>query len=126
MSAQIPVSSVPPENLRFTMEPDFHTVYANWVQGTSTPFDISLVIGEAFPPMVPQEGDTTIQVSQKFRLIFSPLEAKMVTAILVQTLRAYERQFGTIAVPEVMETELRRNMQGDDKAEGAEVSTEGV
>lgn len=74
---------------------DFKSIYANWVQGSMTPYDISLVVGEGF-----LSEDGTFNVDQKARVIFSPLEAKMLLPVLLNTLKNFEANFGAIAVPE--------------------------
>lgn len=118
-----PVRPVPPENTRFTKDQNFRTVYANWVQATFTPFDISLVIGDYFPPAGPEEGSNILDVTQKFRVVFSPLEAKLAIGIFLQAMRNYETQFGKIVVPEVMKPEY---LSHPGRVETAEDSTEGV
>jgi hypothetical protein len=74
---------------------DFKTFYVNWVQASFTPFDISLVIGEAFAADTPD----TFEVEQKARIIFHPLEAKVVAGMLAQAIRNYEKQVGEVPVP---------------------------
>lgn len=76
---------------------DFRSIYANWVQGSFGPHDIWVIVGESFPT-----GPESVGVEQKARIIFSPLEAKMLTIILRKIVEAYEDQFGKLVIPHVI------------------------
>jgi len=108
----VPLAPVPPENMRFVKASDFRAVYANWVQGTFTPYDISLVVGEAYPSVELEEEKRVVEVNQRLRVVFSPLEAKMAMAILHQAIRGYEEQFGTIDIPGPIGEEHKNIMRG--------------
>ena len=84
---------------------DFKSIYVNWAQGTSSPYDVLLNLGEASPG---KNGET--EVEHKIRAIFSPLEAKMVALILAKTIKDYEAQFGPISVPEKVAKHMRELM----------------
>lgn len=79
----------------FVRSPDFKTVYANWIQGAYTAFDISILAGEAYAPS-PAEP---VSVELKARLVISPLEAKFLVRILRGMIASHERQYGPINIP---------------------------
>jgi hypothetical protein len=81
--------------MNFKKAPSFRTFYANWVQPTYSPFDISLTIGEAIP--IDQQ---TFEIEQSARITFSPLEAKLVALMLLNALKIYESSFGKINIPQ--------------------------
>lgn len=80
---------------------DFKSIYANWVQGSFSPHEIWVLIGESFP-----NGPQSVSVEQKARLIFSPLEAKLLSIILHKIVSAHEEQFGTLLIPRVIGDQL--------------------
>jgi len=97
---------------------DFKSIYVNWAQGTSSPYDVLLNLGEASPG---DSGGTDVE--HKVRVIFSPLEAKMVAYILAKTLQEYEAQFGTIMIPGKLALQMRalmptQNNKSKEQAEG--------
>jgi hypothetical protein len=89
------VASADAPNIEMHKAENFKTLYANWVQASFTPFDISLVVGQAMSGNAP----STFEVEQKARIIFHPLEAKVVIAMLGKAVETYEKQFGAIPVP---------------------------
>jgi hypothetical protein len=94
---------------------DFKSLYSNWVQVSASPFDISLVVGEATAP-----DQATVEVEQKVRIFFHPMEAKSIVAMLTQSLEDYEKQFGEIVTP-------RGQLQTAPEQEGIrDQNTEGV
>jgi len=98
--------------------PDFKSIYVNWAQGTASPYDVLLNLGESAP-----DGSGGIEVELKARVVFSPLEAKMVALILAKTLREHESQFGTIVIPRNVALHLQELLPP--KGEKEEKQTEG-
>ena len=96
-STTAPAAAVPlqPQIPTFTRVPDFKSFYANFVQTSVTPFDISMQIGETAG--VDHEGKFVVEL--KARISMSPLEAKIVINLLVTAIMQYEAQFGKIVVP---------------------------
>jgi hypothetical protein len=79
---------------------------------------VLLNLGEASPG---DSGGTDVE--HKVRVIFSPLEAKMVAYILAKTLQEYEVQFGTIVIPDKLALQMRalmptQNNKSKEQAEG--------
>lgn len=87
----------PAQNQEIKQSEDFKSIYANWVQGSFGPHEIWMLVGQSFPT-----GPNSAAIEQKARLIFSPLEAKLLTVILSKIVGAYEDQFGKIVVPHVV------------------------
>jgi len=81
--------------------PDFCTIYSNWVQTNFSPHEVSLLLGQSF-----QTSPETVEVELKARIIFGPLEAKLVFFILGKMIKSYESQFPEIKIPEA----ILRNM----------------
>jgi len=98
---------------------DFKSFYANWAQAASSPFDVVVNFGEASP-----DNAGGLEIEQKARIVFSPLEAKMVAYILTKTLRDHEAKFGEIAVPSQVALQLRQ-LSGSKEKEIKEI-TEGA
>lgn len=90
---QVAAPAITPK-LQMHKAADFKSLYVNWVQTSITPFDISLVVGEAVPV-----DQTTFDVEQKARINFHPIEAKVIAVMLAQALENYETQFGEVTVP---------------------------
>jgi Protein of unknown function (DUF3467) len=90
----------------FIMAPDFKTIYTNFVNAAFSPLDIFFVVGEA----VGTDPEGKPIVVQRGKVIMSPMEAKIVAAIMVHTVAQYEKQFGKIAVPKEM---MPPNVEGD-------------
>jgi hypothetical protein len=93
--------SSPKIKQEFSRAPDFRSIYANWVQATFSPHDISMMVGESF-----QTGPQIVGVEHKARIIFSPLEGKLLSVILRKIVETYETQFGEIVVPHVIGDQL--------------------
>lgn len=74
---------------------DYKTIYVNFVQSGMTPYDISLVVGENTGVF-----GNAMEIELKAKITMSPLEAKVVTEILLDTVQRYEKQFGEIKVAE--------------------------
>ncbi len=92
---------------RFVVEDGFKSIYANFVVTAFSPFDVSLVIGEA----VGGDDEGRQVVHQKVRVTMAPAEAKVVMLILANTLRIFEEQFGEVKIPESqVPAELRANV----------------
>lgn len=77
--------------------PDFCTIYSNWVQTHFSAHEISLLLGQSF-----QTTPETIDVDLKARVVFGPLEAKLVFFILGKMIKNYESQFAEIKIPELI------------------------
>jgi hypothetical protein len=77
-----------------TRSADFRSIYSNWAQCAFSPFDITLIVGEAIP--VPAGN---FEVEQKARVIFHPAEAKVIAWMLLDTVKKYEDNFGKVAIP---------------------------
>ena len=107
--------ATPKQTLKFSNSPDYRSVYANWVQCGFTPYDMSVVVGEAYPN---PEVENAFDVERKLRLILSPLEAKLVVGMLFATIRAFEEKFGTIGIPEEMAQQLKADTRPEGDAEG--------
>ena len=85
------------------LAPDFKTVYTNFVSSALSPVDLFVVFGENLGP----GPDGRMMVSQKVKVIMSPIEAKIVAATLVALIKGYEAKFGKIEVPqEVMQPKM--------------------
>ena len=84
-SAQLPV---------FIQAPDFKTIYTNFVNAGLSPLDIILMVGEAIGP----GPDGKPAILQRAKIIMTPVEAKIVCAILEDAVARYEKQFGKIVV----------------------------
>lgn len=95
MATKKSASNVP--HVKIQKSEDFQTFYINWVQMGVTPWEISLVAGQAFAA-----GADNLEAEQKARLVFSPLQGKIILAMLEQTLQSYETQFGEVKIPEGM------------------------
>jgi hypothetical protein len=100
--------------LQFHKAEDFKSFYVNWVQSSFTPFDISLVVGEFFSADEPG----TFEVMQKARIILNPVEAKIISGMLLEALKNYQLQFGSVTVPsglpghEEVENAKEQNAEG--------------
>jgi hypothetical protein len=88
----------PRPNLQIHKATDFRSLYVNWVQGTFTPFDVSLAIGQ-----IRSTGPTSFDVDHQANILFSPLEAKIALAMLGNLIRVYENRFGKVKIPKEME-----------------------
>lgn len=88
------IAKTEPVKQEFTQSPDFESIYANWMQATFSPHEFSLVVGQSF-----QTAPGVVGIEQKARIMFSPLEGKMLSVILRKILESYETQFGKIIVP---------------------------
>jgi hypothetical protein len=88
---------------------DFRTIYVNWVQIAAGPIDLSIILSEAHP-----SGPTGFEVENKTRVMITPLQSKILLAILANTLQGYEAQFGEIKIPSELATQLasQRKKQG--------------
>lgn len=95
---------------KFTKAEDFKSFYVNWIQVGSTPFDVFMVIGQAI------NADTHYEVEQNARLVFHPAEAKVVAALLQQTVQKYEAQFGEI--PDPVANAITRGSMKKEETEG--------
>jgi hypothetical protein len=95
---------------KFTKADDFKSFYVNWIQVGSTPFDVFMVIGQAI------NADTHYDVEQNARLVFHPAEAKVIAALLHQTVQKYEEQFGVI--PDPVANAVARGPVRKEKTEG--------
>jgi|ERR1700733_3520584 hypothetical protein len=91
---------------------DYKSIYVNWVQSSLTPFDISLIIGEALAI-----GPSIFDVEHKARIIFNPAEAKVVAGMLAQSVELYEKQFGPVPVAHVTTNVIIQD-QPTEKTEG--------
>ena len=100
--------------------PDFRSLYVNWVQTAVSPMDISMVVGEASPI-----GSGSFEVEQKARLMLSPLEAKIIVAMLLTAVKGYETQYGEIRVPESLAAQMGQALGGASKGSGGRQQTEG-
>ena len=96
---------------QITKDPNFQSYYTNFVQAGFTPFDISLLIGEAAGI---DPATNKFMAELKAKITMSPTEAKVVLKIMLDTINAYEAQFGKIVIPSVVETTT-----GDIKPEGS-------
>jgi hypothetical protein len=108
----------PTPKQEITKSADFKSYFANWVSATFSVHEVSMVIGESF-----QTGPETVEVSQKARVIFSPVEGKLLMVILRKIVDAYEVQFGRINIPHQIGDPLLEQMPElkefmDSKTEG--------
>lgn len=87
----------PAQKQEIKQSEDFKSIYANWIQGSFGPHDVWVIVGQSFP-----SGPQSVSVEQKARIIFSPLEAKLLSIILRKIMDAYEEQFGKISIPHVI------------------------
>jgi Protein of unknown function (DUF3467) len=78
--------------------PDFKSIYANWAQTSFSPYEITLLVGEATQSATPN----LVEIEQRARITFSPLEAKLVMAFLQNVLTKYEGQYGRVAIPDIV------------------------
>jgi hypothetical protein len=78
----------------FVEDPEFVTIYTNWVQSVYSPFDVALFLGEATGPT--EGGRATIK--RKAKIIMAVAEAKIVATILAGTVAKYEAQYGKIVL----------------------------
>jgi hypothetical protein len=79
---------------RWIRSPDFKTIYTNFVQSGYTAFDISLVLAET----AGVDEMNAFVIESKARVVMSPVEAKVVLAILSNTINKFEEQFGPINI----------------------------
>lgn len=98
---------------------DFKTIYVNFAQTAASAMDISLGVGEAGPTQ-----DGVVEVEMRARLVMAPLQAKIMIGMLFQVIQQYEKQFGKIAVPPVVASQLIAPMPGASDMDKEE-STEG-
>ncbi len=95
---------VPPKQ-EFSQSADFQSIYANWIQATFSPHELSMIVGQSF-----QTSPGVVGVQQKARIMFSPLEGKLLSVILRKIVENYEEQFGKIVVPHVIGDQLVEQM----------------
>jgi len=76
---------------------DFRSIYSNNAAFQVGIFDYSIFFGEVVA--VDQSGES-MTVEQRVKVTMAPLHAKIFVYSAVQQLRAYEKQFGEIKVPE--------------------------
>jgi hypothetical protein len=81
--------------------PDFRSFYVNWLQGSFSPYDISLAIGQGRTT-----GPTSFEVEHQANILFSPLEAKVAVAMLGNLIRIFESNFGEVKIPKTMEAQF--------------------
>jgi hypothetical protein len=85
---------VKPPQFETVRADDFQTIYFNHAQGSISAFDLALTLSQA------SAGGDRVILEQKAKVIFSPLEAKVLQKILANLLLQYERQFGAVNVPD--------------------------
>ena len=95
---------------QITKDPNFQSYYTNFVQAGFTPFDISLLIGEAAGI---DPATNKFMAELKAKITMSPTEAKVVLNIMLNTIRAYEAQFGKIVVPSAVGTTIKETAKED-------------
>jgi hypothetical protein len=98
-----------PPSINFTKTSDFKTLYVNYVQTFFTPFDMTLLVGQAV-----SVDPKAAEVEHKARIVMHPAEAKILSALLSQSVEQYEKQYGDIPIDKVRHTLLKR----DEQAEG--------
>jgi len=90
-----PIPTPPPPSIHKSAE--YSSMYINWVQPSFTPFDISLLVGQAGnreKVVLTDQGAVEIEI--KARLAFHPAEAKIIAHLLLQTIENYEKQIGDL------------------------------
>lgn len=79
---------------------DFRQIYANWIQTAYTPFDISLLVGQATPvATLTATTNSDFDVLQTARVTMTPSEAKLVSVMLFKAVHDWEEMFGKIVIP---------------------------
>lgn len=73
---------------------DFKTIYTNFVNANYSPFDIVLMLGELMGPA----PDGKQVVLQRAKVVMSPVEAKIVAAILNGAVSKFEKRFGRLVI----------------------------
>jgi hypothetical protein len=87
------LSPADPATLDIRKAEDFKTYYCNFAQLTFTAMDISVTVAEAA-----NEGGR-VGVTQRARIFFAPVQAKIMREMLDATIKQYEKKYGNIDVP---------------------------
>jgi len=80
---------------------DFRTLYVNWMQGSFSPFDITLAVGQTRPT-----GPSSFEIEHQANILFNPLEAKVAVVMLANLIRVFESNFGEVKIPRGMESQF--------------------
>jgi hypothetical protein len=75
---------------------DYWSTYCNHVRMAASATEFRMFVGEHYP-----DPKGNVRIVENFSIAFSPVEAKAILAILLQTIQKYEQVFGRI--PEVQE-----------------------
>jgi hypothetical protein len=86
---------------RLHKAPDFKSLYVNWMQGSLSPFELTLAVGQARPT-----SPTSFDVEHQANILMTPLEGKVAVAMLTNLILAFERQFGEVKIPKALEAQF--------------------
>jgi hypothetical protein len=95
----------PAPKQEFKKSADFVTIYANWISVTFTPHDFSLTLGQTN-----QVNSELVEIEHRGRVLFSPLEGKLLSVILRKIVDSYETQYGKLVIPHVIGDQLVEQM----------------
>lgn len=107
----------PERVVTFRESSDFKSIYANWIQTSFGPFDISMVFGDV------QVSEATFEIEKRIRVQLHPAEIKILLAMLAGVIQNYENHFGKIILPANVSDEYGAKESEED---AAEKTTEGV
>ncbi len=89
--------------------PDLRSIYVNWIQLAGGATDFMMTVGEARPL---QQGGA--EVEQRARLFFTPVQAKVIVAMLGNAIREYEKKFGPINMPALLAEQINAHLGGEE------------
>lgn len=81
----------------FVRSADFRAHYANFVRVNFNAFDVSMLFGQA---AVAPERQDQVAIEMTTRVTFDVIEAKLIIQMLTNTVTAYEKKYGIVAIPD--------------------------
>jgi hypothetical protein len=85
----------PQQNPPRTKSSQYRDVYANACNVRLGPFDVTLVFGQMI-----ESAPETVVIEDQFSVTVSPQQMKAIVRVMAETLDAYEKMFGALAIPE--------------------------
>lgn len=75
---------------------DFRSIYTNNIQFAVSTFDVRITFGESF------NTGSSVSVEQSVSIVMSLQQAKVLATMLAKNVELYEREVGTVPVPDEM------------------------
>jgi len=101
----MPEDQLEDQTIELVKAPDFKHIYSNHANFVTGVFDFSIIFGEIVEI---DKAKQIAKVEQRVRIAMSPIQAKLFVSSFDQQIKAYEKNFGEIKMPDVLKASVQQ------------------